>query len=617
MAGAPFETRRLGSARGYRIPIFVSTVAMLIVVLFFWRLRVGAPLPSIWIYWGALALTLIPGLVSRNRMATGYSVGLFVFVQCFSYALSSPYGFVYYTDPISNLQSARILASNHFWQTGVGTGPAFAYSFYPGQSFFQVALSFVSGLPLTVTYLYGTDLVRFIVVPLAIYKILRRFIGEKPSLAAVAIFFAVPSYIFNLPVEQEYAYIFLVLGLQAALLAPWAKTRYALSLPTFVAALIFLGSVAISHYFTAYVSAGFLLILAFGSLRLRTDRRASSGDQHLRNPASRALLAFRYGAPAFAYIFVLWSLYVSNSIDLGWAKYGGQAFSDALSPGSSLGGTGGGSYHGVRSGYTYSSLEIAVIGGALVLVLASAVIGISLLIGAARRRPAGARPAVRVLLTLSLVGFILFFITAPLVLSNGLYVPLRVLEFAGLGIFPFSGFLLAYLHSRWRMAATPVIVVCVAIIVVGGGLVQVSNPRFDYLPSNVQYCEMPPHLTPDVLAAVDWADVHLNKTGFSIFGDELMHDSFQDYGGFQLSANTPAIYSLFASANVTQELLGSARVRIGDIVLTDSFMTRSICFEGYRTTPFAPASVLKFGASQQFQELFNNTDVQIYRYTGP
>jgi hypothetical protein len=621
----PLQEPASSAGRGYRIPILVATVAMLVVLYFYWRMRIGNPLPSLWIYWGALVLTLLPGLVSRNRMAMAYSVALFVFLQCFAYALSAPYGLVYYTDPIYNLQSAEAVAQSHFWQAGVGSGPAYAYSFYPGQSLFQVALSFASGLPLSTTYLFGTDLVRFIAVPLAIYKILSRFVGDKAAMITVAIFFAVPSYIFNLPVEQEFAYIFLALAFDAALLAPWAKTRYALSLPALVTTMFFLATVAVSHYFTAYVLAGFLLLLALATLRRPRKRKTPSLAKKVRQLASRGLLGFRYAAPAYAYIFLLWSIYVSSSIDLGWFTFGSQVFAEVLSSGPHFVGGGSSSGSGVRPGYTYSSLEVGLVVGALAIVLVSSILGVAYLIVTSRRRPAEKRPAVRVLLTLFGIGLVLAIITAPLILTNGLYIPLRVLEFAGLGIFPFSGLLAAYIMTRRPLLTKPLIAAAMAVVVVGGCLVQVPNPRLDLLPQNVQYCEIPPHLTADVVSAAEWARVHINNTpDLQVFGDELMSDSFGGYGGFQLlSAGDPGAYALYNSTALNLTLIKDLSDKnltiphLGDVILVDIFMTRSICFEGHRSTPFPQAYIQKFDNSALVQAVFNNTAVKIYRYVGP
>ena len=620
---ARLEETMASETRGYRIPVLVSTIAMLVVLYFYWRMRLGNPLPTIWIYWGALVVTLLPGLLSRTRLAMGWSVALFVFLQCFAYPLSAPNGIVYYTDPIFNLQSALSVAQRHTWAAGVGTGPSSPYSFYPGQSLFQVAFSFASGLPLTTTLLFSTELVRFLVIPLALYQILIRFLGEKPRMITVAIYFAVPSYIFNLPVQQEFAFIFLVLAFHSALLAPWAKTRYALSLPALVTTMFFLATVAVSHYFTAYVLSGFLLLLGLASFRRergRRERKASPAVKRTRGPTSRALLGFRYAAPAYAFIFLMWSIYVSSSIDLGWVRFGQSAFLSAIGPGASLGGVSGSS-GGVRPGYTYSTIEFGLILGALVIIVLSSLLGASVLIASSRRRPQGKRPAARVLLTLFGIGIVLGLVTAPLILTAGLYIPLRVLEFAGLGILPFCALSVAYLMARRPILTKPAVAVALAIVVVGGCLVQVPNPRLDLLPQDVQYCEMPPHLTSDVVAAAEWARAHINNTpDLQVFGDELMSDSFGGYGGFTLQPATDPAYWLFdntTTANVTlASLARNADLRPGDIVLVDKYMTTSICFEGHRSTPMSPSSLQKFDGSTIFQEIFNNTAVKIYRYAG-
>src|SRR5207249_1274063 len=66
--------------------------------------------------------------------------------------------------------------------------------------------------------------------------------------------FATPSNLFDLPHQQEFAYVFLVLGLYAAIASTTVPGGFRFAAATQLAALVFVATVAVSHAFTSYVS---------------------------------------------------------------------------------------------------------------------------------------------------------------------------------------------------------------------------------------------------------------------------------------------------------------------------------------------------------------------------
>lgn len=622
--------------RRYRLPVLVALGAFLLALVFLLEARRHNQFPSLWFYWAGLVLTVAPGILSRSRIAAAFGVALFVFLQAFSYILGAPNGIVYSTDPIYNFQAVTVLATRHFWSPGLGSVQAILYSFYPGSTFYEIALAMVTGLPASATFMFATDLLRFAVLPLAIFKFLTRFVSDKPSLVAVALIFASPSYILNLPVLQEFAIVFLVLGLYAVYRAPWSSRRFALSPPAMTAAFVFLSTVALSHYFTAYIFAFFLGALALVSL-VGPFLHILKGGPARQLLSTRALTGFRYAAPAFAYVFLLWFTFVSSRVDIGWFTYGQIAFQDALSPGATAGGVPVTS-HGVRPGYTYTTVEVALIAGAVALWILLGFLG-ALLVSRRASADAGGRgrtstramlalffsptraerrklTSARVMLSLFAICLMIVFVTVPLVFTRGFFVPLRVYEFAGLGLAPLAGFLLSYLIIRKSAFPKLVAVGAISVLIIGGSLLPLSSPRFYYLARNVQYSEMPLHETPDVVAAALWAKDHIPRS-VSVFGDELAYDIFGGYG--QLAPGSGGISGFYVFRNATFDLNASrtAGIRAGDILVVDMYMTKSICFAAYNDAPLPQAGLDKFKTSPLVAELFQNEAVTIYRWNGP
>jgi hypothetical protein len=597
---------------GYRLPILVSLFASFVVLFYYLVLRYHQGTPSIWVYWGALVLTFIPGIVSRNRIAAMFGVGAFVFLQSFSYFFSAPYGFVYVADPINNMELAQLLSVTHFWVPGMGSSGSSLYSFYPGSMFYHVGIVYLTGLAPNVTLLFDTDLFRLLVLPLAFYRLLRRFVGVFPSLIGVIILYGVASTHFDLPVLQEFAYVFLVLGLYGALISPTSKKGNVMSQSALGATFVFLGALAVSHYFTSYMMLLLLGVVAVAGILRRVVARFRE-KRTKRGEAPRPFSSFLYVAVAYVLLFAFWSAYVSSPIDLFWFQFAGTTFIGAFSP-KNTGKLGGVSSTGASVGFSYSTIELGLIGLALLILVVTTLAGAFFVFRRGRRRTHDlAQPSV-VLLTLFFFALIVVAVTVPFIFTVGFYIPERILEFGAFGIAPLCGVVYAYLLLKRHLVHATVVALCLAVVVVGGSLVQTASPRFYSLAQGAQYCEAPTHLTKDVLAAGQWAEENLRpKT--PIYGDELVLDGFGSYFGLNVIDDLDA-FNLFNASVLDLNVTKDTGLKPGDVIVVHDSMIQSVCFAAFTATSLTASQLDKFATTPGFAEVYMNKEVTLYQWQG-
>src|SRR5438445_110501 len=357
----------------YRLPISISLIGIFIVLGFHLALRMQIRPPRLWIYWIGLVLVAVPGVLAGERKAATFSLGAFAFLQCFAYSLSSPFGLVYLRDPLYNMQLATLVQTTQTWHPAMGAGQAFAYSFYPGSNLFHVAVAFATGLPLETLYLFVTGILRFAVLPLGLARMLGRFVKPQATYIAVAIFLATPSNLFDLPHQQEFAYVFLILGLYAALLSTTAQRGFRFAAATQVAAFILVATIAVSHAFTAYITLFVFPALAVVGLSVRS-RHIPYRDQASRVVLIRTFKGLPVTALAFTGTFLLWSVLVSSPLELAWLDYASESLERLFLPRQFLAPTGS-APSGVSAGFSYTRDELAVIGAALLILLITGVLG--------------------------------------------------------------------------------------------------------------------------------------------------------------------------------------------------------------------------------------------------
>ena len=598
----------------YRLPISISLIGIFIVLGFHLALRMQIRPPSLWIYWIGLVLVAVPGVLAGERKAATFSLGAFAFLQCFAYSLSSPFGLVYLRDPLYNMQLATLVQTTQTWHPAMGAGQAFAYSFYPGSNLFHVAVAFATGLPLETLYLFVTGILRFAVLPLGLARMLGRFVKPQATYIAVAIFLATPSNLFDLPHQQEFAYVFLILGLYAALLSTTAQRGFRFAAATQVAAFILVATIAVSHAFTAYITLFVFPALAVVGLSVRS-RHIPYRDQASRVVLIRTFKGLPVTALAFTGTFLLWSVLVSSPLELAWLDYASESLERLFLPRQFIAPTGS-APSGVSAGFSYTRDELAVIGAALLILLITALLGVFILRRRTNRLSGPARPAAGVLLVLFLVALVPLLASTPLSVTGGLFIPLRIFEFSLIGFAPLVGLVFAFVLARGRVRNLAVIAVLLSVLLVGGSLIQDGTPRYQYLPSSVVYSAIQTHLTTDVLRAAAWAKAHIDPTAL-VYGDELVQDAFGGSAGFDIAPEHWPAFPLFNASVLSGDLNFAYGLLPGDIVVTHVYMTRTVCFTAFRTTPLEAFKVDKFAQNSTFAVVYADATVTIYRWNGP
>lgn len=594
----------------YRVPILVSLGGFLVVLGFHLALRLDVVPPSIWIYWAGLLLTVIPGFVSGSRRAAIFGLTLFAFLQCFAYTFSAPYGLVYLRDSIYNMQLARLIVQEGAWYPGSGTGLAFSYSFHPGSNLFHASLSMTSGLDLNNSYLLATALLRFAVLPLALARILGTFVDARATYVAVALFLGTPSNLFNIPVQQEFAYVFGVLGIYAAILPALIGGGFRFVASTRVAAIGFLATVVVSHHFTSYV---FLFIItALAVLSFVVARRPAPDAAGTRFVVLETFKGLRYAAVAFAFLFLIWSILVSGPLDLTWLDFGATSIERIFAPGTRLGGV---EASGVQPGFTYSRVELFLIGASLGILSIASFAGAFVLARRSDRWPPTRRPVAKVLMPLFLVALGPVVVSAPFVVTSGLFIPLRVLEFSILGLAPLVAVMLGYLSLRRSVRSIAATAILASVVILGGSLVQPGSPRLYYIPADAVFSDIPMHLTTDLIRAATWAQSHVSSRA-RVYGDELVVDAFGGYGAFHAMPEHWPAYPLFNATGLSGDMTLQFGLAPGDMIVTHVFMTQSISFAAFRTTPLEPSKIDKFSQNATFAQIYADASVTIYLWQG-
>src|SRR5437899_3769320 len=602
----------------YRLPISISLVGIFIVLGFHLALRMQIRPPSLWIYWIGLVLVAVPGVLAGERKAATFCLGAFAFLQCFAYSLSSPFGLVYLRDPLYNMQLATLVQTTQTWHPAMGAGQAFAYSFSPGSNLFHVAVAFATGLPLETLYLFVTGILRFAVLPLGLARMLGRFVKPQATYVVVAIFLATPSNLFDLPHQQEFAYVFLILGLYAAIASTTVPRGFRFASATQLAALVFVATVAVSHAFTSYVSLFmFPAMPVVGHLDdswVHRARTITYGHLASRGVIAQTFKGLRFTAVAFTGMFLSWSALVSSPLELAWLDYASESLERLFLPHQFIAPTGS-APSGVAAGFSYTPDELAIIGMSLLILLLTTLVGVFILWRRTDRLTGPARPSAGILLVLFVVALVPMVASAPLSVTGGLFIPLRIFEFSIFGFAPVVGLVFALALARGRLRNLALIAVVLSVLLVGGSLTQDGTPRYQFLPPGAVYSAIQTHLTTDMLRAAYWAKTHIDPP--LVYGDELVQDAFGGSAGFNIAPEHWPAFPLFNASVLSGDLNFAYGLVPGDIVVTHVYMTRTVCFTAFRTTPLEPFKVEKFAQNSTFAIVYADATVTIYRWNGP
>ena len=122
-----------------------------------------------------LALASAPFALTIFRRVPVLYLAFPVILIFFIYPIFSPYGLPYSRDTIFNFQFAQAIQSSGTWQPLSGVvGQADVYSYFPGGAIFNAEVSSMTSLSLFQTFLWSYDLLRLLVIPLAVFALASR-----------------------------------------------------------------------------------------------------------------------------------------------------------------------------------------------------------------------------------------------------------------------------------------------------------------------------------------------------------------------------------------------------------------------------------------------------------
>ncbi len=518
-------------------------------------------LPTRVLFVAAVACAAAPFCATLRRRVPWLYLAMPLGLIVFLYPLFSPAGLPYSHDPVYVYQFSQALLTHGTWRPLLGvTAQAGTYSYYPGGALFDAEVASLTALPLLSTYSWSFDLLRLLVLPLAIYALTARLFGSRCAPLAVLLYLTIPSTEMNLPTQQDFAVVWFVLAFTALafLATSRAEGTLGLRIVVFVASVL----VVMSHHVTTYLLIGFLLGLALLPWLLRREDpypNARTGATFLRTLAIALLWV---GAVSLPVIEAQRVILATNIAAL-------------LHPGTRVSGD------LVPVGQLFPIYDLVWIGLALLVLVGLAVWA---LVETYPWPPFGF--AAYGLLTSVLVGVL----ALPFFSAGANFLAFRVLEYAGVFFAPAAAWWITrHLADRrtlggrqafrrasvrhrpdllrgWRGPALAA--VAVFILVAGGSMVPLSTrDQFSPVPAGVQVSS-PLFVNASTYRAAIWANSHLN-TSRPMWGDYLVYTVFGGFGHFPIVWNS---YPAFATTTFNASLL--ARFQVGQYIVTDALMTR-------------------------------------------
>ncbi|MCI4365239.1 MAG: hypothetical protein L3K10_04155 [Thermoplasmata archaeon] len=537
----------------------------------------------------------------------------------FIYPLFSPYGIPYSRDPIFNLQFAQAIFTAGSWHplTGV-VGQGNVYSYFPGGAVFNAEAASLTSLTLFQTFPWAYELLRLLVIPLAIYALTSRLFGPRPAPLAVLFYISVPSIELNVPTQQDFAVTFFILAFAAlAFLATESTLSPNLTFLR-VAVVVGVAMVVISHHVSTYILLGFLGGLAVLPWILRRK------DPY---PAMRSAAVF-FGAVALA---LVWVAAVTLPVLQAQRTILGENLNALLHPSQTA-------PQAVIPGATFPIYLVAWIAAAAIV---EGVLAIIVLAESYRRRD-------RAFVSFSILTSILVAVLSVPFFSTGLnFLVLRQFEYTGVIFAPAAAWWIAAHLTRSDRGLTPqpapfgrptppperrrttrgrpsamvrwglpaLAVVLVVLVFAGGSLVPLST-RDQFAGPKAVLIDSPIYLNQTAYAAGVWAQGHLSNS-HALWGDYLVYTVFGGFAGFKLRWDS---YPLFEGAGFSSTAV--SRLHPGDFVVTDTLLateTLQPIFYGplndQPSTPITPTDLAKFDNPVYFSVIYQDPIFTIYQAT--
>jgi hypothetical protein len=523
------------------------------------------------------------------------------------YPISAPFGIVYSADPIFNFTFTREVLDSGFWAPGTGTAFAQTYSFYPlGNVFVAYVIQTISAPP-AAAFLWVQSFLRLFAGPAAVYAVGRRLFGTRVAALSVFFYLATPSILFNSPVQQGMGIIFVDLSLLALVTLTQHRERRGQRRAQYLFALVAAG-IILSHHLSSYVFAAWLAVLAV--LMLHPKFRPVGSGTRLTTLFFYFIALLNLYIVAFTYpIFLRHETTLEGVI--------GRLINPEDFPARPGGGGG--------LGRTFSTLEIAWLGGSILGLVLLALIGV--------RRYRRAREAPFAVAN-GLVTVVLVLATLPLLATPLSFVALRITEFTGIFVAPFAATTLI----RWsrtdpfrisrlsppafqqaRVFPRAFALLLCAGIFMGGSLVPSINMRSYFEPEDVRNTESPLYFGSDVLRAAEWARVHLHRG--RVWGDQLSVDAFGGFADMETVFGSSSLFNATAlDASTWARLNCSFGFRVGDAIVVNRWMLEArpnFFHEPALPAPLTRDQIEKFDADPRLARIYRDGTVSVFRIMTP
>jgi hypothetical protein len=517
------------------------------------------------------------------------------------YPFFSPFGIPYSRDAVFDFQVASLVLQSGHWAPNAGeTLQAVAYSYYPASAVFNAELASFTGLPLSSTFQWGEPVLRLLMIPPAVYVLGNRYFGPRVAAVSLLLYLGVPSILFNLPVQTEFAVPFFALAL---MLLGYLTAKESAEFPGLLWALVLVASfVVVSHHLSSYVLLAWLAGLAVLFLLFRSLPRG-----HSRN-AWWAIGAY------FAF-FVVYTFGVSLSDFLSNYTALTVVANSFVHPSTLANSatTVGASFPLYQQAWTYL---------AYLLLIVISLLALRSLLRTSARATVGPN---------LIVGIVAVLVTLPLLATAFNFLALRFMEYGGLVMVgPFAWWTLRRLSpairgrdrssasdppgprasSLRRFAASATTIALVVLVFTGGSLVPYST-RDQFATASALTTDSPLHIDDNSYQLAIWAHGHLTSSS-TVWGDNLAYSVFGGFGRFSMVYDQ---YQLYNGTSIPSAVW--AQVSVGSYVVIDKYMTETIpSFPGpsndQPTTPLTPGQLAKFNDPAFFDAVYQDSTFTVY-----
>ncbi len=509
------------------------------------------------------------------------------------YPIGSPYGIVFSRDPVFNFQFTRALLETGFWVPGSGTYAAQDYSLYPIGNVFTGIATLATGSSLEVAYLWVVPLTRLAVIPAAIYAISRRLLNTRAAALGLLLYLGTGSIVFNLPVQQEMAVIFIILALLAlAIMASVQNVKRVRRLQI----LLVVSSTALvmTHHLSSYVLAMWLIAL----VGLPRIARIQDFPAHLRLPWTSA----RYLGTLLLYTSVVTFSLVSWQITYSRATVSDFANLEPITD--SLG----------TLGRTFTPIEIYWIVASVLGLLVLGLIAIRRLLSQSGRG---------FVIANGLFAAILLILTIPMIGTSAFFsLPLRNTEYVYIFLAPLGAWTLVKWADTPRLKTTsgssggrarrkPLVmlaaIVISSILFMGGSLVPLATRHY-FEPPLTRPTDSPLFVGQDAMRAAAWADEHFLQG--RVWGDGLALVVFAGFAEMEIEWGQ---YAVFNETELQPWIWTSLAPE--DFVVVNRYMTllRPEFYDARQPDgPLDPLSLEKFANDSRFALVYQDTTFTVY-----